>query len=814
MNSKWLALTLLSAGLTLNGCGSSGSDSSNPSPLVSISPDATATATQSGFGRVRVRFSPALPSATQTFLVTALDANGRILFGPQTQPLLAGELLLSLPTNTRTLRVAAEGSELIFETPVEVVSDTTQIVLVQTNLGTGSTGSTGALGASGATGSTGVTGSTGATGAAGVTGITGATGTTGVTGNTGATGATGFTGSTGTTGNTGATGATGSTGATGVTGATGNTGATGATGATGSTGITGTTGTTGATGATGVTGATGATGNTGATGPTLPVVQSVTALPASVRPGGQTVASVIAQTPSNDPLTYQWSVAPAAPSANGWTLASGGTSSSATFTAPSSYAQSALATVLITDTVTGRTATAQVVLSTWITNTNPQISSLSVVPSANSTRATLSLSASDPQNQVLTTSWLVAGSLALAGNPAQLTAVTLSGLYEVAGTVTNTDGLSDVARQVVRLINVNPRADRGYDLQHTLRSIYATTGLTGVEPYSVSGPTVDIVLPPSIDDTHTGYYRDNSSTLIATQRQPGGNLVARWSFPAASVAQPILANNRVFTIDTAGTLVGRNRNTGSVELTCAIPGGTNRPSLSLTPDGGFLFATASGPRYLRSDLTLDTSKDNSDNSIVDDVCFSPNGNSFAALRSGVLRSYTPRGALRWTVNDQAVATAPGLNVNGDVVVISGTQAPISVKTLRESDGSVIWEKQPAGPDVTVYTAPAQGPDGTIYVGADDCKLYALNPDTGDVLWSFDDGSGLFNYNLSSGPATVSADGTIFYVVNTKVYALRPTGQLLWQRTSSTGFNFNGLSIDNDSVLWFGDDLFLETFGSN
>ena len=54
----------------------------------------------------------------------------------------------------------------------------------------------------------------------------------------------------------------------------------------------------------------------------------------------------------------------------------------------------------------------------------------------------------------------------------------------------------------------------------------------------------------------------------------------------------------------------------------------------------------------------------------------------------------------------------------------------------------------------VYSSPAIGEDGTIYVGADDYYLYAINPD-GSLKWKFKTGWG-----SRSSPA-IGEDGTIY-----------------------------------------------------
>ena len=41
-------------------------------------------------------------------------------------------------------------------------------------------------------------------------------------------------------------------------------------------------------------------------------------------------------------------------------------------------------------------------------------------------------------------------------------------------------------------------------------------------------------------------------------------------------------------------------------------------------------------------------------------------------------------------------------------------------------------------ETVIYSSPAIGSDGTIYVGSDDCKLYAINSN-GTLKWSYTTG---------------------------------------------------------------------------
>ena len=71
----------------------------------------------------------------------------------------------------------------------------------------------------------------------------------------------------------------------------------------------------------------------------------------------------------------------------------------------------------------------------------------------------------------------------------------------------------------------------------------------------------------------------------------------------------------------------------------------------------------------------------------------------------------------------------------------------------------------------IRSSPAIGQDGTIYVGTESHKLYAINPD-GTEKWSFQTGG-----NVSSSPA-IGQNGTI-YVGSLSLYAINPDGTEKW-----------------------------------
>ena len=65
------------------------------------------------------------------------------------------------------------------------------------------------------------------------------------------------------------------------------------------------------------------------------------------------------------------------------------------------------------------------------------------------------------------------------------------------------------------------------------------------------------------------------------------------------------------------------------------------------------------------------------------------------------------------------------------------------------------------------SSPAIGSDGTVYVGSDDNKLYAINPKSGAKLWEFETGD-----RVSSSP-TIGSDGTVYIgSEDGKLYAIK------------------------------------------
>jgi len=96
----------------------------------------------------------------------------------------------------------------------------------------------------------------------------------------------------------------------------------------------------------------------------------------------------------------------------------------------------------------------------------------------------------------------------------------------------------------------------------------------------------------------------------------------------------------------------------------------------------------------------------------------------------------------------------------------------------------------------IYSSPAIGADGTIYVGSIDNNLYAINPD-GSQKWSFTTGDVVF-----SSPA-IGADGTIYVgSYDNNLYAINPDGSQKWSFTTGAKI-FSSPAIGVDGTIYVG-----------
>jgi outer membrane protein assembly factor BamB len=136
-----------------------------------------------------------------------------------------------------------------------------------------------------------------------------------------------------------------------------------------------------------------------------------------------------------------------------------------------------------------------------------------------------------------------------------------------------------------------------------------------------------------------------------------------------------------------------------------------------------------------------------------------------------------------------IFSSPAIGSNGTIYIGSWDKNLYAINP----DGTEKWSFMTGN---YVWSSPAIGSDGTIYTDSGDNKLYAINPD-GTEKWSFATGS-----NVHSSPA-IGSDGTI-YVGSTdgKLYAINSDGTEKW--SFAIVFNVHSSpAIGSDGTIYVG-----------
>jgi len=146
----------------------------------------------------------------------------------------------------------------------------------------------------------------------------------------------------------------------------------------------------------------------------------------------------------------------------------------------------------------------------------------------------------------------------------------------------------------------------------------------------------------------------------------------------------------------------------------------------------------------------------------------------------------------WVAPDTYAVTAQAKDTGN---APSPWSAPHSI-VIRPPDTLRIWRFQIAtGEVIGLFSSPAIGPDGTIYVGSSDSAIYAVNPN-GTPKWRY-----VTYGSVRSSPA-IAADGTVYVGSSGGLYAFTPNGVLKW-RTETYGSVHSSPAIASDGTVYVG-----------
>ena len=348
------------------------------------------------------------------------------------------------------------------------------------------------------------------------------------------------------------------------------------------------------------------------------------------------------------------------------------------------------------------------------------------------------------------------------------------------------------------------------DAQHTGRSPYTgprqplllRTFNTSVVP--VPDPvfgTADIQSSAAIAPDGTAVIGLHNGTLFAL-RDPAGagnQLAARWSFhpPGGSSWHATLA------VASDGTVyVGFSTQNGTPDAQGTLYA-LQAPAAGIEPS--VLWTVDLGPGRQTSSPTI-----------------GPDGTLYAMGGQGRLSAIAPDGEVRWSAQTGPVLKAsPALGQDGTVYV-SSMNGKLYAVAPPPADGpgvgTIRWtfrfaeypgrgtpvtsHSPPAGADgIGSGASPMVGPDGSIYVGANNSNLYAISPD-GRLEWLFEAEREIAG--IWSTPA-LSPDGSTLYFGANKggMYALnRADGSLRWQYPI-VGSIYSSPAVDATDTLYTG-----------
>ena len=173
---------------------------------------------------------------------------------------------------------------------------------------------------------------------------------------------------------------------------------------------------------------------------------------------------------------------------------------------------------------------------------------------------------------------------------------------------------------------------------------------------------------------------------------------------------------------------------------------------------------------------------------------SADGTIYLPTRNSVVAVDSKDGTIKWRFTDMAKPTDRlTVNIGNDGSIYFG--ADDGYLYALNPNGSLQWKTKVS--TKPIKDTPGIGHDGTIYVGGDDFKLFAVAPD-GNLKWAFVAGG-----FIHSAP-TIDADGTIYFgCKDSSLYAINPDGTLKWKFATSAMILVSSPAIGPDGTIYIG-----------
>ncbi|MDI6781872.1 MAG: PQQ-binding-like beta-propeller repeat protein [bacterium] len=550
-----------------------------------------------------------------------------------------------------------------------------------------------------------------------------------------------------------------------------------------------------------------------------PLISSLTAKPTILAPAGTSSITCIAIDLNNASLIYTWT-------SNAGTIT--GSGSQITWTSPLSSGTYAIICKVSDDK--GRIDNMTVDVA--VVNQSPVINSLTVNPAdvAPDGTAIITCTAYDPNGDVLAYTWASnAGTITGTGSQVAWIAPSSIGTYTVRCKVSDgKDGIIQNDIQVVVVMGVNHLpwisslmaspsmlapgslstiTCTAYDpdndpLMYTWTSNAGTITGTGSQVAWTSPlPDGTYTVGCEVSDNRGGTSYGSVSVVVENQSPVIGSLSAMPTTLAPGGTSAITciaadANNDLLVYTwTCGT--GTIAGSGSqVVWASPLPAGTYTIScevsdgMSGTDSGSVAVVVINQAPVIGSLTAMPTTLAPGGTSVITCIATDPNNDAMSYTWTCAVGTITGTGSqVTWT----APLTEQAYTITCTVSDEKGekTQKDIIVYV----DGKVYWS---FGTNDYIFSSPAIGTDGTIYVGSNDNKLYALNPN-GTMKWSITTGG-----DVSSSPA-IGTDGTIYVgSCDGCLYAITSNGSETW-KFGTIGDISSSPAIGTDGTIYVGSD---------
>ncbi|MCH2601455.1 MAG: PQQ-binding-like beta-propeller repeat protein [Pedosphaera sp.] len=148
----------------------------------------------------------------------------------------------------------------------------------------------------------------------------------------------------------------------------------------------------------------------------------------------------------------------------------------------------------------------------------------------------------------------------------------------------------------------------------------------------------------------------------------------------------------------------------------------------------------------------------------DELTFKINGSKARVFENGKEEGGVTFNSDNPAIGDPVTLGSARRPTAGTIVGIEPVKPLSQIAQAESKPDTGLWVFETGG---WVSSSPAIGSDGTVYVGSEDKKLYAINGKTGVKLWEFETGA-----SVVSSPA-IGSDGTVYVgSSDKKLYAIK------------------------------------------